>query len=90
LWGRKVSDLGFGDFLVKAEWVANKLGKGFVKIDRWEPTSQTMSCCGHRQPVGLAERVVSCQGCGTVHDRDFNAAINILEAGRGLRAGVDP
>lgn len=68
--------------------MARKLGKGFAKIDCWAPTTQTMSCCGHRQAVGLGERGVTCQGCGTVHDRDVNAAKNILEAGRGLLAGV--
>jgi putative transposase len=42
LWGRKVSDLGFADFLLKAQWMAKKLGKDLVKIDRFEPT--TKSC----------------------------------------------
>ena len=88
LRGRKVSDLGFGDFLLKAEWLAGKLGKAFVKIGRQEPTTQTLSCCRHRQAVSLEECMVICQGCGTVPDSDVNAAINILEAGRGLRSGA--
>lgn len=88
LWGRKVSDLGFGGFLLKVGWMARKLGAAVVKVDRWEPTTQRMSCCHHRQAVGLEERVVICRRCGTVHDRDVNAAVNILEAGRGLWPGA--
>ena len=36
LWGRKVGDLGFADFLLKAQWMAKKLGRDLVKIDCWE------------------------------------------------------
>ena len=47
LWGRKVGDLGFADFLLKAQWMAKKLGKDLVKIDCWEPTTKTCHLCGH-------------------------------------------
>ena len=47
LWGRKVGDLGFADFLLKTQWMAKKLGRDVVKIDRWEPTTQTCHLCGH-------------------------------------------
>ena len=46
LWGRKVGDLGFADFLLKAQWLAQKLGKALIKVDPWEPTTETTSCCG--------------------------------------------
>jgi putative transposase len=88
LWGRKVSDLGFGDFLQKVEWLAGKLGRTFVKIDRFEPTTQTCHACGHRQGMPLEVRTFVCEACGRTEDRDLNAAKNILEAGRGLRTGA--
>jgi putative transposase len=48
LWGRKVGDLGFADFLLKAQWMVKKLGKDLIKIDRWEPTTKTCHLCGTR------------------------------------------
>jgi len=53
LWGRKVADLGFADFLLKVQWMAQKLGKDLVKIDRWEPTTKTCHLCGHVQDMPL-------------------------------------
>jgi len=89
LWGRKVSDIGFGDFLNKEEWLCVKYGRGFVKIPRFEPTTKLMSCCGHIQSVALSEREVVCKNCGAIHDRDINAARNIKELGRRLWLGAD-
>ena len=88
LWGRKVGDLGFADFLLKTQWMATKLGKELVKIDRWEPTTQICHVCGHRQEMPLNMRTFVCGGCGNVEDRDVNASHNILEAGRSLRSGA--
>ena len=87
LWGRKVGDLGFSDFLLKTQWMAKKLGKDLVKIDRWEPTTTPCHLCGHRQYMPLNTRVFVCGGCGNVECRDVNAAKNILEAGRRLWSG---
>jgi putative transposase len=87
LWGRKVSDLGFADFLLKAQWMAKKLGRDLVKIDRWEPTTTPCYLCGHRQDMPLNMRTFVCGSCGSVEDRDVNAARNILEAGRRLWSG---
>jgi len=89
LWGRKVGDLGFGDHLLKQAWLCEKYGRLFVKIPRFEPTTKRMHCCGHIQSVSLSERIVVCQGCGLVHDRDHNASLNILECGRALWSGAD-
>jgi putative transposase len=88
LWGRKVSDLGFGDFLQKVEWMAGRLGRRFVKVDRFEPTTQSCHRCGHRQGMPLEVRTFVCEACGHIEDRDLNAARNTLEAGRGLRSGA--
>ena len=46
LWGKKVSDLGFAAFLLKEQWMAKKLGRGLIKIDRWEPTTTPCICVG--------------------------------------------
>ena len=59
----------------KAKWY----GRESVAIDRWAPTSKTCSDCGYRavkMPLGV--RVWTCPACGTDHDRDVNAAKNIL------------
>lgn len=88
LWGRKVSDLAFGSFLLKVAWLAQKLGKTFVKINPWQPTTKTCHACGQRQDMPLNVRTFVCGGCGHVECRDVNAAKNILEAGRGLRSGA--
>jgi len=81
LWGRKVSDLGFGQFIQIVKYVASIRGKTVFFIDRWEPTSQTCSNCKHQQKIGLRERVFECQKCGLVIGRDHNAAINIKRVG---------
>lgn len=77
LWGRKVSDLGFSQFVLILQHVARMRGKQVVKIGRWEATSQTCSCCGHRQSIALRERVFACTECGLAIGRDHNAARNI-------------
>ena len=81
LWGRKVSDLGFGQFTQILGYVAAKRGKRVEYIDRFTPTSQTCSQCGHRQVMPLRERTFHCEECGFVIDRDHNAARNILRVG---------
>ncbi len=80
LWGRKVSDLGFAQFLQVLEWVAFKRGKQIIKIDRFTPTTKTCSGCGKKHDLTLRDRTLKCE-CGLVIDRDHNAAINIKTAG---------
>jgi putative transposase len=84
VWGRKVSDLGFAQFLKILTFVALKRGKTLVQIDRWEATTSKCSACGEKQNLGLEERTFCCKHCGLVLGRDHNAAINILEAGHRL------
>ena len=88
LWGRKIGDLGFADFLRKAEWMAGKLGKELLKIGRWEPSTKTCRVCGYEQHMPLDVRIFVCDSCGHVEHRDDNASKNILEAGRRLRSGA--
>lgn len=80
LWGRKVSDLGFGRFLAILKWVAFKRGKTVIQINRFERTTQKCSSCGRNHNLTLRDRVLHCE-CGLIIDRDHNAAINIKCAG---------
>lgn len=84
LWGRKVSDLGFSQFIAIMKWVAVKRGKQVVQIDRWSRTTGICSCCGHQQDMALKDRLFCCENCAFVLDRDHNAAINIRGLGHQL------
>ena len=84
LWGRKISDLGFAQFVKVLDWVAMKRGKRIIKISRWERTTGKCSRCGYTQKLELSDRVFQCEGCGNTLGRDHNAAMNILEAGHRL------
>jgi len=86
LWGRKVSDLAFGNFLQILEWVARKKGKEVVYIDRWYPSSKTCSSCGHiLDELDLSVRRWRCPSCQSDNDRDENASINIKLVGASTR-----
>ncbi|TAG93591.1 MAG: transposase [Oscillatoriales cyanobacterium] len=82
LWGRKVSDLAFGEFLNILQWVAKKKDKQVVFIDRWYPSSKTCSHCGQvLKELDLSVREWRCPSCQSVNGRDENAAINIQRVG---------
>ncbi|NEP91272.1 MAG: IS200/IS605 family element transposase accessory protein TnpB, partial [Okeania sp. SIO2C2] len=79
---RAISDLGWRTFRTFLEGKAQKYGRDFRVISRWEATSQTCSCCGFKGgKLDLQVREWECLNCGAKHDRDENAAINILVAG---------
>ena len=81
-WGRKVGDMAFSDFTSILGTVCKKQGKTLIKIDRWEATSKTCSECGYKaDDLPLDIRKWMCPECGTRHDRDINAAKNILRVG---------
>jgi putative transposase len=78
---KSVHDAGWASFVRLLEHKAAQYGRRVVKVDRFQPTSQTCSVCGHRDgPKPLAVRTWACPACATVHDRDVNAARNILVA----------
>jgi putative transposase len=78
---KSVHDAGWATFVRLLEDKAAQHRRRVVKIGRWEPTSQTCSACRHRDgPKPLGIRVWVCPACGVVHDRDVNAARNILVA----------
>jgi putative transposase len=76
---RSIHDAGWGLFLRLLEDKAAQHGRRVVRVGRWGPTSQTCSACGHRDgPKPLSVRSWACQACEVIHDRDANAARNIL------------
>ncbi len=82
LWGRKISDLAFGEFLQILDWIAKKKGKQVVFIDKWYPSTKTCSSCGHvLEKLDLSVREWRCPSCQSVQGRDENAAKNICAVG---------
>ncbi|MFD0154832.1 RNA-guided endonuclease InsQ/TnpB family protein [Streptomyces sp. NPDC055721] len=78
---KSVHDAGWASFVAMLEYKAALYGRTFIRIGRFEPTSQVCCVCGTKDgPKPLHVRVWECQGCGTVLDRDINAAINIAKA----------
>ena len=83
---KSVHDAGWGQFVAMLEYKAARYGRTFARINRFAPTSQVCSACGALDgPKPLNIRQWTCKECGVVHDRDVNAAINILAAGRAER-----
>ena len=79
---RAISDLGWRSFRTMLEAKAAMYGREFRVINRWEPTTQKCHECGFRGgKKELSVREWTCLNCGAVHDRDINAAVNILVAG---------
>jgi putative transposase len=83
---RSVHDAGWGQMLRLVEEKAAYYGREFHRIGRFVPTSQVCSVCGAKDgPKPLSVRAWACPACGARHDRDVNAARNILAAGRADR-----
>ena len=80
---KSVHDAGWASFVSMLQYKAALYGRQFRRIGRFEPTSQICSCCGAKDgPKPLHVREWACAACGTVHDRDVNAARNIAALGR--------
>ncbi len=79
---KAIHDVGWGEFVRQLEYKAIWYGRTLVKIDRWYPSSKCCSACGHvLDCLTLDTRQWACPECGSVHDRDVNAAQNILAVG---------
>jgi putative transposase len=85
---RAIADCGWSEFRRQLEYKCQRYGRRLVVIDRWYPSSKTCSACGHLlADISLSTRQWRCPSCGTRHDRDLNAAKNILTAGRAVARG---
>jgi putative transposase len=84
---KSISDVGWGEFVRQLGYKARWYGRTLVKIDQWYPSSKTCHTCKNvLDSLALDIREWVCPACGTVHDRDTNAAINILAEGLSVTA----
>lgn len=87
---RSIHDASMSEFLRLLEYKAGWYGKTLVAVDQWFPSSKGCSCCGHRMehmPLGVREW--TCPDCGAQHDRDLNAARNVLAEGLRILGGTE-
>ena len=88
LWGRKVNDLAFGEFVAILSYVCQKRGVMLGQVERYYPSSKTCSTCGVvNDRLRLSDRHWRCV-CGVAHDRDGNAALNIRDRAWSLSQGT--
>ena len=79
---KSIADVGWSMFVNMIKYKCERYGKEFVQIDQWYPSSQICSHCNHKDgKKALSIREWTCNNCGTHHDRDINAAINIKNKG---------
>ena len=82
---KAISDVGWGMFCTMLKYKAESEGKTYIEIDRFFPSSKTCHVCLNRvDNLSLDVRVWTCKHCGTYHDRDVNAAINIRNEALGI------
>jgi putative transposase len=85
---RAISDCGWGEFRRQLEYKCQRAGRQLVVIDRWYPSSKMCSACGFvLAELPLKVRTWRCPSCRVLHDRDVNAAKNILAAGLAAARG---
>jgi putative transposase len=88
---RAINDVGWSTFVTLLQYKCEWYGKTLIRIGRFEPTSKLCSRCGWRnEDLTLSDRNWICQECGTEHDRDINAAINIKKLGLTIYAPWEP
>ena len=80
-----ISDASWGELVRQLEYKSEWYGRELVKIDRWFPSSKRCSNCGHiADKMPLDVRAWKCSECGANHDRDINAAVNVLAVGQAV------
>lgn len=84
---KSISDASWSEFVRQLEYKARWYGRELIGIDRWYPSSKRCSDCGYTMPkMPLSVREWVCPECGSIHDRDINAARNVLTAGLAVSA----
>lgn len=84
---KSISDVSWSSFVTKLQYKADWYGRKIIKIDKWFPSSQICSECGHQDgKKSLEIREWTCPICHAHHDRDINASINILTEGLRIQA----
>ncbi|KUZ70774.1 transposase [Burkholderia ubonensis] len=84
---KSISDAGWSEFVRQLTYKAKWYGRTLIGIDRWYPSSKRCADCGHTvASLPLKVRAWACPGCGITHDRDINAARNVLAAGLAVSA----
>ncbi len=88
--GKATMDNGYGMFLSMLEYKLSDREKYLVRVDKWYPSSQICSWCGNHNALlkNLAVRKWDCPSCGSHHNRDVNAAKNILQEGLRLLSNI--
>ena len=83
---KSISDVSWSSFVTKLQYKAEWYGREIIKVDKWFPSIQLCSECGHKDSKkSLSIREWSCPVCHTHHDRDINASKNILAEGLRLQ-----
>ena len=78
-----IQELNFGEFRRMLEYKAKWYGRHLVFVDRFYPSSKTCNKCGYvNKTLKLSDRVWICPDCGNIIERDYNAALNILDEGK--------
>lgn len=84
---KSIADASWSEFVRQLEYKAHWYGRTLVGIDRWYPSSKRCSDCGYTvAKLPLSVREWTCPECGSIHDRDINAARNVLAAGLAVSA----
>ncbi len=86
---KQIEDASWGNFVRMLQYKSDWYGKNVVKVDTFYPSSKTCHICGEKnENLKLSDRKWTCKHCDTIHDRDINAAINILNEGLRILSGM--
>lgn len=88
---KSIADVSWYELTRQIKYKSDWYGRQYVKINTYYPSSQTCNCCGYKYTAtkDLSVRYWTCPNCGTYHDRDENAANNILAEGKRIVASLN-
>ena len=86
---KSIQELSLNRFKTMLTYKADWYGREVIQVSRWFPSSKLCSCCGYKKDdLTLKDRMWVCPECGSVHERDLNAAINIKNEGHKIKIGL--